>query len=263
MNTKRLHTVMMAVLMGLVMVIPASAQILPDDEGIGESHLPLLILVNQMELSADQMEAIRDLVEGVLEHGEVVQTHRDAFEAEMIAFTGSAEELEDLLDAFRAEMEERTEAARVAAADALDEAKGILTVKQGELLAESLSGLLDNRMPRGRGFDPGPAGRRPFGDDDEAAFDVRERLFNRIRERAADDPEFRERLEERMAPSFPGGMDEGQGPGAGLGRPGFALREGAADRPARPVLRGAMAHRGMAWLEILLEVLELKLEAIG
>ncbi len=225
MRGKRLRIASVVILLGLIAAIPASTQgLLGSEDDVSEAtHLPLLVLVNRMELTPEQMEEIHGLLVGLLEERDALELRRVELEQDMIAFNGTAEELDEILDAFRAETEAQAQAAYEHVEDAIDRIKGILTLKQGEILAEFLPGFLGDRgasfLPRGGAG--GTLGRRGTG----ASSPLREQILGR--------------LEERLGGATSGG--------------GFSGR--------MQVGRGT-TPRGLDWIEQLVEVLELKLEAI-
>ena len=264
MKMKWLRTGSLVVLLGLIAAIPASTQVLfgAVDGDAEAGNLPLLILVNRMELTAEQMQEIRGLLQGLLEEREAVELRRAELEEDMIAFTGTVEELDEILDAFRAESVEQAETAREHVAEVIDRIKGILTLRQGEILAEALPGLLGDQaesvVPQGygRGVILGQGAAcvggfrvllgQPGGDSDVG---LRERLSERLEERFADNPEILERLQQRLG-------------GRGRSDLGFQQRPWGVN-VLMHVRRGGLQHRGLDRIEQLVEVLELKLEAIG
>lgn len=279
MRGKRLRIVSVAVLLGLIAAIPASTQVLfgAGEDEVEGANLRLLVLVNRMELTPEQMEEIHGLLAGLLEERDALELRRAELEEEMIAFDGTAEELDGILEAFRTETEEQAVAAREHVAEVIDRIKEILTLKQGEILAELLPGFLGDRgaiFPPRRGVG-GLLGQRDAGLPSAA----RERILGQLEERLGEDPEVLDRLRERLGDAashggFAGRMQRG-GFGMALGeraemmRQGFGTR-GQADRRLQcpGEVAGRMqagrgpAHRGLDWIERLVEVLELKLEAI-
>ena len=274
MKMKWLRTGSLVVLLGLIAAIPASTQVLfgAVDGDAEAGNLPLLILVNRMELTPEQMQEIRGLLQGLLEEREAVELRRAELEEDMIAFTGTVEELDEILDAFRAESVEQAETAREHVAEVIDRIKGILTLKQGEILAEALPGLLGDQaesvVPQsyGRGVILGQGAAcvggfcvllgQPGGDSDVG---LRERLSERLEERFADNPEILERLQQRL-----GGHEqlmERRLGGRGCSDLGFQQRPCGVN-VLMHVRRGGLQHRGLDRIEQLVEVLELKLEAI-
>jgi len=279
MRGKRIRIASVVVLLGLIAAIPASTQVL---SGAGEDevegvNLSLLVLVNRMELTREQMEEIHGLLAGLLEERDALELRRAELEQEMIAFNGTAEELDEILEAFRAETEAQVQAAYEHAEDAIDRIKEILTMKQGEIFAEFLPGLLGNR---GAVFLPwggvgGIFGQRGAG----AASALREEILGRLEERLSEDPEVLDRLQERFGDAasdegFSGRMQRG-GFGTALGGQAPGMRQGTGSRgqvgqglqssggtTGRSQIGRGMPHRDLDWIEQLVEVLELKLEAI-
>ncbi len=274
MKKKWLRIGSLVLLLGLIAAIPASTQVLfgssgGDTEG---SDLPLLILVNRMELTPEQMEEIHGLLEGLLEEREALELRRAELEEDMVAFTGTAEELDEILEVFRAESVEQAEAAREHVAEVIDRMKGILTLKQGEVLAEVLPGLLGDRaasvlqrcgLGAILGQETGRVGefRMALGQQDEdSELGLRERLFERLEEHFAGSPEILERLRQQL-----GGHERMIGrsfDGRGRCVVGFQQRSGGVNVQIH-IQRGGLKHRGLDWIEQLVEVLELKLETIG
>lgn len=273
MKAKWLRVGSLVVLLGLVAAIPASTQALFDSSGgVAEAgNLPLLVLVNRMELTPEQMEEIHGALEGLLEERRALELRWGELEQEMIAFAGTAEELDEILEAFRAEAAVQVEAARDRAEEAIDRIKGVLTLKQGEILREFLSRLLADRGGRAGGL------WMLFGQqDEESELGPRERLLEQLEERFADSPRILELLQRRLAGStasdflarrtrrgdFRTPFDgRGRTTGRGLGdrgRLGLGSQQGLGGVGAR-----IGAQRGLDWIEQLVEVLELKLEAIG
>ena len=278
MKTRWLRIGSLVVLLGLIAAIPASTQALFGSSGGGVegSNLPLLILVNRMELTPEQMEGIHGLLEGLLEEREPLESRRAELEEDMIAFTGTAEDLDEILEVFRAESVEQAEAARAHVAEVIDRMKEILTLKQGEVLAEALPGLLGNRgeFASRTGIDGTTRGRRagrigefqmPFGQQGEGSeLGLHERLLEHLEERFGDRPEILEWLQQRLSGSTVSGPLSGM---AGQ-RGGFGISPGGHEQMMGRSFGGRgqpceMQYRGADWIEQLIEVLGLKLEAIG
>ena len=279
MRGKRLRIASVAVLLGLIAAIPASTQVLfgAEEDEVEGVNLPLLVLVNRMELTRGQMEEIHGLLAGLLEERDALELRRTELEQEMIAFNGTAEDLDEILEAFRAETEEQVQAAYEHAEDVIDRIKEILTLKQGEILAEFLPGFLGDRgavfLPRG-GVG-GVLGQRGTG----AASTLREEILGQLEERLGEYPELLDRLRERFGDAasdegFSGRMQRG---GFGMAHGGQAqgTRQGFGSRgqvgqglqslsgaTGRIQIGRGTTHRGLDWIEQLVEVLELKLEAI-
>ncbi len=132
------------VLLGALAVIPASTQVVSTGSSMASEagvDLPLLLVVNRLELSQAQMETVRATIGGLLDGRSALETQRADFETEMIAFHGTAEELDVRIAAFEQEIATARSALRIRAAAAVDTVKETLTMKQGEILMRALPGL--------------------------------------------------------------------------------------------------------------------------
>jgi len=271
MKAKRLRIASIVILLGLIAAIPASTQVFRSggDDGEG-TDLRMLVLVNRMELTVEQMEEIHGVLGGLLEERETHELRFAEFEQDMIAFDGTAEDLDEILEAFRAETAEQVEAARERATAAIDQVKEILTAKQGEILDGIFPGFLGGReAPAGSGRTDAAVGGlhgRLGARERDAASGMREAILGRLEERFADRPEALQQLQQRLGGAAGGFRVRGGGMGRGMrGQAGCGIQENAGGFAP---MRGAahdrgQAQRGADWIEQLLEVLELKLEAIG
>ena len=269
-------TLSLALIAGLLAIIPASAQIEASTEGSrsGTENLPLLITINRMELTPTQMQEIRDILSGVLSKADMLRADRDAFTQEMLEFNGSADELDALLTTFREQVNEKATSLQERAHGVLDEIKGILTIKQGEILRESL-------MPmRGEAFSTRMQGRTtheqdmrsgmrgPEGFNPQTRGELLPRLENRfegeaqnpmtnwMREFLADHPELREKAMERF-----GTMNqELQRPSGQRGEQ--PLQQGGQFGVDHPLLGQKLADRQLATLRQIVDILEMKLQYI-
>jgi hypothetical protein len=130
-------------IMSILAAIPASTQVLggardADEDGV---NLPMVILINRLELTSDQMQSLKETIDGLLvERSRVDQALVD-FEQEMIAFAGTSDELDARLEEFRAERVQSADAFRDKVTVAIDEFKNTLSMKQGEILREAFPGL--------------------------------------------------------------------------------------------------------------------------
>ncbi len=146
MRGKVWRVVLVLAVLGALAAIPASTQVLqtnsqtPSDRA--GANLQLVVLVNRLELSRAQMETLRTTIGGLLAQRDVLDQKRAAFEQEMIAFNGTAEELNARLVTFNAEMKTARAAFREQVATAVDTLKETLTMKQGEILMNAFPGLM-------------------------------------------------------------------------------------------------------------------------
>ncbi|MBU1050769.1 hypothetical protein KKG90_12175 [Candidatus Bipolaricaulota bacterium] len=138
----------MMLVVGLIAAIPASTQILADaatenSAGTADaSNLPLLILVNRLELSQEQTIALRGILSNLIgERGKSEKLAAD-FEQTMISFTGTTEELDALLATFREDQQALAGTLRESIASSLDEVRDLLSINQGRVLQETLPQLM-------------------------------------------------------------------------------------------------------------------------
>jgi len=146
MKGKAVRIVLVVALLGALAAIPASTQGLlgqahssSDEAGV---NLPMVLLVNRLELSRQQMETLLSTINGLLDQTAVLDQKRDAFEQEMIAFSGTAEELDVRLAAFQTQMSTARTALDDEMAAAISTLKDTLTMKQGEILTAAFPGIV-------------------------------------------------------------------------------------------------------------------------
>jgi len=270
-------TLSLALIAGLLAIIPASAQIETSSEGSrnGTENLPLLITINRMELTPTQMQEIRDILSGALGTADMFKADRDAFTQEMLEFNGSADELDALLATFQEQVKEKATSLRESTQGVLDEIKGILTIKQGEILRESLmpmrEGTLSMRMqgrtPHQQDMRSGmwgpserfnPQTRVELLPRLENRFGGEERnpIMNWMREFLAGHPELHEKVMERFGTM----NEETQRP---LGQRGEQpLQQGEQFGVDHPLLTQQLADRQLATLRQIVDILEAKLQYI-
>ena len=261
----------LVVILGLLAALPASAQVeATQDEG--GSNLALLITINRLELTADQMQQIRDVLVGVLNEANALTGSRNAFEQEMLRFDGTGEELDALVEAFREQQTALASVLQETAQSALEDLKGILTLKQGEILGgvfDRLLGLRFGAMALSEDrFPAGPLAMRGRAMGETFPSEMREQVMERLRERLGE-----EGIDAERARQFP------------FNRPGMQGRvterdwRGSADvDPANnpfvivarsnpfaglALQRGALGDRLLSRLEQVIEILNAKLQLIG
>lgn len=296
---KIMRVLPLVAVLAMTAAIPASTQVVSGEEASSEAgaNLPMLIAVNRLELTVEQMEEIHGLLTGLLETKGEREASIAAFEQEMIAFQGTAEELDVLLEERRAEAETLAEGQREAMVDAIDQIKGILTIKQGEALQGVLGGLLGIRAVSGIAIETGPgfqergqgmsmpgAGRMGRRMSDEPISDrvievpeeiaaLRERMEERfgdragtmmegLEERMAEYPEVAERIG-RLRTEMTDRPGQALGCSRGRGMGGVSMRGGAmSGLVGGQMMSNVRRGGGMDLIEQLVEVLELKLQAI-
>jgi len=204
--------VSLIVIVGLLAIVPASAQMDPIQDA-DEGNLGLLITINRLELTTVQMQQVHDILVGILDEANALKKSRETFEQAMLRFNGSGEELEAMLDAYTDQMKDKATSLRQNAEGAMKELKGILTVKQGEILQQSfmpmqdrmwgenadLMGMRDRRHTQGEPLPIQGRGRmgQQFGtqSEDEASGPITDRIRGFI----AMHPEMREQMAQRLA----------------------------------------------------------------
>lgn len=262
---KLLRILPLVIIAGLVVAIPASTQIFrrsatADAEG---ANLQLLVLVNRMELSTEQMQEIHDILAGLLDDREARDDRVAELEDQMIAFNGTAEELDGILEAFRSETQEQAEGSQERMADAIDQIKEILSLKQGEVLAEALPGLLGDTLQlggmhgttglqRAQSMGRMMQSRRMGGQSGNA---MQGRMLEQLKERLEGHAEVLEGLRDRLGGFF-GRSTDGEDEDVLGTRGRMRLRF---EEPGQTDLAGG---QGADVIEQLVEVLELKLEAL-
>lgn len=151
MKKKIARILLMVMVVGMMAAIPASTQILSGGggESADDDNLSMLISINRLELSAEQMKELQDILTGLLEEKEGMDVGRAEFEDVMIEFTGTREELDELLIAFREEQGAAAEALRESIESSLDAVRDLLSINQGIALREVLPELLSGGISRG------------------------------------------------------------------------------------------------------------------
>lgn len=258
------------VILGLLAIVPASAQ-LGTNQDTDASNLGLLITINRLELTADQMQQIRDILAGVLDEVNSLKESRNAFEQEMLRFNGTGEELDALLEAFREEQAAQASALQEKAQGALEDLKEILTLKQGETLGSAFDHLLGIRfgtmaLQEDR-FQAGPRGMRDRAMGENLPSEMQEKAMERLREHFGDEGAHSNRVQQFLSnrPGLPDRLAERDWKGFTDSDPThhpsvFGTRS---NRFAGQALhRGAFGNRALTCLEQLVELLEMKLQYV-
>ena len=256
--------VSLAVVLGLLAIVPASAQSGTTQD---PSDLGLLITINRLELTTDQMQQIRDILAGVLDEANTLKESRSAFEQEMLRFNGTGEELDVLVEAFREGQVSQASTFQEKAQGALDDLKEVLTLKQGEILGGAFDHLLGTRfgtmVPQENKFQGGPLGMRGRAMGEQLPSEMKEKALERLRERfgdkGADFDRFAQFLSDR--PELQGRLAERDRDGFSNADPTFQRFGMQSGRFAGPVpQRGAFGDRLLAQLEAVIEILDTKLQ---
>ena len=276
MKTKPSKILAIMLVLGLLAGIPASTQILSGGEGADEVDLGMLVLLNRLELSTEQMQALHGILTTLQASSDVLTASSDAFRDAMIAFTGTSEELDALIEAYRQEQQSAMADVRGMAATSLREIGDLLTLNQGLALRAALSGL-QGRREIARPFGGAEDGRSDASSAPAAGRTMAERMpwMSRMMEddeTAVDEdgsslPATRlQKLRDRL----PEAMREGLAARAETALESLRERRTMnADEVGLPaaVMQGFLGRsvehgRLMVWLERAIEALELKLAAV-
>jgi len=87
---KIMVSISLALILGLLVVIPGSTQMQTSSEEVGPSDatsLRLLIAINRLELTQSQMRQVHDILAGLLDEATALEADRDAFAQEMLLFS--------------------------------------------------------------------------------------------------------------------------------------------------------------------------------
>lgn len=301
---KVLRVVLLIVVLAAAAAIPASTQSLrlgrASDESGGAS-LEMLVLVNRLNLSREQMEALHGTITGLLTERAAQSVMEASFRDEMIAWNGTNDELEARLGAFRDERIAAGAALRDKADAAIDGVRSVLSIAQGEILAQYAPVFAAHVL----GACCAPVAARSTAEAAERPIvTVIDRMRDRMRtmqheatpSKAAPVQELLGRVCERMANQLPAieGTSEGEEEAAapmkdlalqlrerlmGRSEESTAPRLGTVARPknlpAQPVRNGQAVVWGMArvsdvgadavfaWLADFAAALELKLGAVS
>ena len=259
-----------AVILGLLAIVPASAQ-LDTTQDTDASNLGLLITINRLELTTDQMQQIRDILAGVLDEANALKESRNAFEQEMLRFNGTGEELDVLVEAFREEQSTQASTLQEKAQGALEDLKEILTLKQGETLGSAFDHLLGIRfgtmaLQEDR-FQAGPLGMRGRAMGEYLPSEMQEGAMGRLRERFGDEEAHSDCVQQFLSnrPGLQGRLMQRDWKGFSNADPtSQPLMFGAhSNRFVGPALqRGAFGDRLLSQLEQVIEILDTKLQSI-
>ncbi|MBN1859108.1 hypothetical protein JW848_07890 [Candidatus Bipolaricaulota bacterium] len=133
--------VLVASLSGAAQTDPLVADAAAED-GV---NLRLLLFINEVGLDQEQMEALVGLFQGVLdgrdEFREALEAKGATFNEDMLAFTGTSEELAAAIEAYRAEVARLTEAYEASVSDMIDTLGDTLTYAQGEVFFSAIPQL--------------------------------------------------------------------------------------------------------------------------
>jgi len=257
------------VILGLLAIVSASAQsgITPNTEA---SNLGLLITINRLELADNQKQQIRDILAGVLDEANTLKQSRSAFEQEMLRFNGTGEGLDALVEAFREQQTALATAVQEKVHSALEDLKGILTLKQGETLGGVFDRLLGTRfgvmVSQGDRFQGGPQGMQGRAMGEARPSEMRERAAERLRERFGEDAADFDRPAQFLSdhPRLQGRLAEQDRKDVSDADPFFRPGDRQSGRFAGFMLRrGAFGERLLSQLEAVIDILDAKLQSVN
>ena len=257
-----------AVILGLLAIVPASAQ-LGTTQDTDASNLGLLITINRLELTTDQMQQIRDILAGILDEANALKEGRNAFEQEMLRFNGTGEELDVLVEAFHEEQSAQASALQEKAQGALEDLKEILTLKQGETLGSAFDHLLGIHfgtmaLQEDR-FQATPLGMRGRAMGENLPSEMQEEAMERLRAHFGNEGAHSDRVQQFLSnrPGLQGRLAERDWKGFSNADPTLQpfMLGARSNRFAGPVLRrGAFGDRLLSQLEQVIEILDVKLQ---
>ena len=131
----------MAVLIGLLLAVPLSAQTAGAPMSKAATQLQdmrMLVLVDRMNLSADQMQQLHTALTGIIDQAKSLKDLGASFRQDLINFHGTNDQLNALVDQYREKMHAAMADLHEKVKAALDSLKTSLTIEQGELLREAL-----------------------------------------------------------------------------------------------------------------------------
>ena len=118
-----------------------------DSERLG-LEIAVLRAINDMDLSADQLETLHAVVSDLRsERDQVIDAQRSLRDF-LVQFEGNRDEYHDAVQAYEDKLSQARSEFRRALQDAIDTAKGTLTIRQGQILREHLRRSLGSASGR-------------------------------------------------------------------------------------------------------------------
>lgn len=131
----------MAVLIGLLLAVPLSAQMAGTPSNKAATQLQdirMLVLVDRMNLSPEQMQQLHTALTNIIDQANGLKDLAASVRQDLINFHGTKDQLNALLDQYREKMHAAMIDLHEKVKATLDSLKTTLTIEQGELLREAL-----------------------------------------------------------------------------------------------------------------------------
>ena len=142
------RTIPLLALLVLVASLSGVAQTDPvatDDSAESDVNLRLLLFINEVGLDQQQMEVLVDLFQGALdgrdELQEALEALNEAFKEDMVAFSGTSDELAVAVEAYRTQASELTGAYQTSIAAMIETLGETLTYAQGQVFFSAIPQL--------------------------------------------------------------------------------------------------------------------------
>jgi len=178
-------------LLALLMLVASLAGAAQTDVAMTEEatedgvSMRLLLFINEVGLDQEQMETVAGLFRAVLDGREqltaALEATMEAFEDEMLAFTGTSDELAAIVEAYRTETAGMTEAYEASIDEMIETLGDTLTYAQGQVFFSALPELA-------------PEGFFTTNRDEGGAMDMRTRMMQILQSRRPGMDRMRSRL---------------------------------------------------------------------
>ena len=188
----------MAVLIGLLLAVPLSAQMAgaPVDKPATQlQDMRMLVLVDRMNLSPEQMQQLHTALTNIVDQASGLKNLAASFRQDLINFHGTNDQLNALVDQYREKMHTAMTDLHEKFKTTLDSLKTTLTIEQGELLREALMpaaprmGMMNGKpgwmgRPQNAPSKPGFRNQRPMEQPGRAPWGNRGEQFRMMRPQA-------------------------------------------------------------------------------
>jgi len=106
-----------------------------DPNTVGAADIPMLVLIDRLQLSRDQMQKVHDILTQLLDEATAFQTKNQALANDLVTFNGTEEELNQKLSSYKSDL-------GTPLRDAIKQLGDVLTYRQGKLLQQTLKARL-------------------------------------------------------------------------------------------------------------------------